>query len=94
MTLFCFKDMTDTGSYPDSGQLSQLRQLRVELERLHTSGQLDPYTLYVYGVVLRKLALHDLALTVLCESIQGRGNFFMNENTIPPLHLLVFVLKY
>ena len=63
--------MTDTGSYPDSGQLAQLRQLRVELERLHTSGQLDPYTLYVYGVVLRKLALHDLALPVLCESIQG-----------------------
>jgi len=65
------EDMTDTGSCPDNGQLVQLRQLRVELEQLHKEGQLDPYTLYVYGVVLRKLALHDLALPVLCQSIQG-----------------------
>jgi hypothetical protein len=63
--------MTDTGSYPDSGQLAQLRQLRVELEQLHSRNELDAYTLYVYGVVLRKLALHHLALPVLCQSIQG-----------------------
>jgi hypothetical protein len=73
--------MTDTGSCPDSGQLSQLRQLRVELEQLHSAGELDPYTLYVYGVVLRKLALHDLALPILCQSIQGES--LTNWLTVP-----------
>jgi anaphase-promoting complex subunit 8 len=63
-------DMTDTSNSPDTIQLPKLRQLRVELEKLYATKDLDAYTLYIYGVVLRKLSLVDLAVPVLCESIQ------------------------
>ena len=64
-------DLTDSVVSPDSAQLSQLRQLRVELQQLHADGQLDAYGLYVYGVVLRKLSLPELATPVLCEAVAG-----------------------
>merc|ERR1719402_544759 len=64
-------DLTDSVVSPDSTQLSQLRQLRVELQQLHADGQLDAYGLYVYGIVLRKLSLPDLATPVLCEAVAG-----------------------
>jgi len=63
-------DMTETSNSPDSTQLTTLRQLRTELEKLDKIEELDAYNLYVYGVVLRKLALIDLAVPVLCRSIQ------------------------
>jgi len=63
-------DLTDTVVSPDCAQLAQLRQLRTELEQLEASEQLDAYGLYVYGVVLRKLSLPDLAVPVLCNSIR------------------------
>merc|ERR1719334_2017681 len=63
-------DLTDTVVSPDCAQLAQLRQLRTELEQLEASDQLDAYGLYVYGVVLRKLSLPDLAVPVLCNSIR------------------------
>jgi len=64
-------DLVDTVVSPDSAQLSQLKQLRVELEQLHSSSSLDAYSLYVYGIVLRKLSLPDLAVPVLCASIRA-----------------------
>ena len=64
-------DLTDSVVSPDSAQLSQLRQLRVELQQLHADGHLDAYGLYVYGIVLRKLSLPDLATPVLCEAVRG-----------------------
>merc|ERR1719427_1156446 len=64
-------DLTDSVVSPDSAQLSQLRQLRVELQQLHSDGQLDAFGLYVYGVVLRKLSLSELATPVLCEAVAG-----------------------
>ena len=64
-------DLTDSVVSPDSAQLSQLRQLRVELQQLQADGQLDAYGLYVYGVVLRKLSLPELATPVLCEAVAG-----------------------
>merc|ERR1719334_454241 len=64
-------DLTDTVVSPDCAQLAQLRQLRTELEQLEASDQLDAYGLYVYGVVLRKLSLPDLAMPVLCASIKA-----------------------
>ena len=33
---------------------------------------IDAYNLYVYGVVLRKLNLSDLAVPILCESIKRK----------------------
>ena len=64
-------DLVDTVASPDTTQLASLKQLRQELEQLQLSHQLDGYCLYVYGVVLRKLSLTDLAIPVLCDSIRA-----------------------
>jgi len=64
-------DLVDTVVSPDSAQLSHLKQLRVELEKLYASNSLDAYCLYVYGIVLRKLSLPELAVPVLCSSIRS-----------------------
>lgn len=63
-------DMTEISNTPDDIQLTKLRQLRAEMEKLHAKKELDAYNLYVYGVVLRKLNLSDLAIPILCESIK------------------------
>ena len=65
-------DLVDTVSSPDHTQLSALKQLRQEMEQLQLSGQLDGYGLFVYGVVLRKLHLPELAITALCEAVRLR----------------------
>ncbi|KAG7321135.1 hypothetical protein KOW79_015550 [Hemibagrus wyckioides] len=45
-----------------------LRELRVELSKKHTAGELDGFTLYLYGVVLRKLDLMKEAVDVFVEA--------------------------
>uniref|UniRef100_A0A8C4NE93 Cyclosome subunit 8 n=1 Tax=Eptatretus burgeri TaxID=7764 RepID=A0A8C4NE93_EPTBU len=54
------------------GQLTNeaLRLLRVGLSKKHQKKELDGYCLYVYGVVLRKLDLHQEAIDVLAEAAQ------------------------
>ena len=64
-------DLVDTVTSPDTAQLSALKQLRQEMEKLQLSEQLDGYGLYVYGVVLRRLHLPELAIAVLCESVRA-----------------------
>ena len=64
-------DLVDTVTSPDTAQLSALKQLRQEMEKLQLSEQLDGYGLYVYGVVLRRLHLPELAIPVLCESVRA-----------------------
>uniref|UniRef100_A0A7N8XRZ5 CDC23 (cell division cycle 23, yeast, homolog) n=1 Tax=Mastacembelus armatus TaxID=205130 RepID=A0A7N8XRZ5_9TELE len=48
-----------------------LRELRVELSKKHTAGELDGFTLYLYGVVLRKLDLLKEAVDVFVEAIHA-----------------------
>ncbi|KAJ8276331.1 hypothetical protein COCON_G00080830 [Conger conger] len=45
-----------------------LRELRVELSKKHQAGELDGFTLYLYGVVLRKLDLLKEAVDVFVEA--------------------------
>jgi len=63
-------DLVDTVTSPDNLQLSALKQLRQEMEQLQLGQQLDGYGLYVYGVVLRRLSLTDLAIPVLVDSVR------------------------
>ena len=78
---------------PDSAQLAQLRQLRTELEELEVGGRLDAYCLYVYGVVLRKLSLPELAVPVLCSSIRCRNKSLSDYFTLNNWHIDVSVPK-
>jgi len=63
-------DMTENSNDPDENQLTVLRRIRTELERLHQREELDAYLLYIYGVVLRKLSISELAVTILLQSIK------------------------
>ena len=60
----------DTVTSPDNMQLSAVKQLRQEMKPLQLSGQLDGYGLFVYGVVLRRLHLHELTIPALCKAPQ------------------------
>eukprot|EP00088_Acartia_fossae_P022234 TRINITY_DN2348_c0_g1_i15.p1 TRINITY_DN2348_c0_g1~~TRINITY_DN2348_c0_g1_i15.p1 ORF type:complete len:612 (-),score=157.17 TRINITY_DN2348_c0_g1_i15:648-2453(-) len=62
-------DMAENSNNPDQNQLSVLRQIRAEMEKLHQKQELDSYLLYIYGVVLRKLSISDLAIQMLIQSI-------------------------
>jgi len=62
-------DMAENSNNPDQNQLTVLRQIRSELEKLHSKEDLDAYNLYIYGVVLKKLSISDLATKVLLQSI-------------------------
>ena len=72
----------DTVTSPDNMQLSAVKQLRQEMKPLQLSGQLDGYGLFVYGVVLRRLHLPELAIPALCLqgaasiSVRGRGDHY------------------
>jgi len=64
-------DLVDTVVSPDTAQLAALKQLRTELERERKAGSLDGFGLYVFGIVLRKLSLCELAVSVLCEAVRA-----------------------
>lgn len=61
---------TDKTILHESGYYRDLYDLMVTLRSLHAKQQLDGYCLYLYGVVLRKLDLGDLAAKVFVESIK------------------------
>lgn len=63
-------NMTDKAVLLESGHYRNLSDLMVTLRSLHAKQQLDGYCLYLYGVVLRKLDLRELAVKVLVESIK------------------------
>ena len=82
----------DTVTSPDNMQLSAVKQLRQEMKPLQLSGQLDGYGLFVYGVVLRRLHLPELAIPALCLqgaasiSVRGRGDQVL-------IHIYLVLLK-
>jgi len=48
-----------------------LKDLRADLQKLHESGEnIDGYTLYLYGVVLKKLGLNEEAKAILLKSVR------------------------
>jgi len=63
--------LTPAGS-AESGpqQAKYLKHLKAELQKLHENKELDGYTLYLYGIVLKKMLLMDQAKEVLLESIR------------------------
>lgn len=63
-------NMTDKAVLLESGHYRNLSDLMVTLRSLHSKQQLDGYCLYLYGVVLRKLDLKELAVKVFVESIK------------------------
>jgi anaphase-promoting complex subunit 8 len=52
--------------------LDCLQSLRNELAAKHFKGQLDAYSLYVYGIVLSKLKLGEEAGNMFVEAVKRR----------------------
>lgn len=48
---------------------SQLQSLYSELRSNHLAGKLDGFCLYLYGMVLKRLDLHSIAIQVLVEAV-------------------------
>lgn len=64
-------NMTDMSNLSESGQTRDQSDLLVTLKRLHGQRKLDGYCLYLYGIVLKKLDLKEMAVTVLVEAINA-----------------------
>ncbi|KAJ0970665.1 hypothetical protein J5N97_018624 [Dioscorea zingiberensis] len=50
---------------------AELASLERELSTLHRTGSLDPFGLYLYGIVLKEKGCENLAITVLVESVNS-----------------------
>lgn len=64
-------NMTDMANLSESGQSRDQSDLLMTLKRLHGQRKLDGYCLYLYGIVLKKLDLKEMAVTVLVEAINA-----------------------
>lgn len=63
-------NMQDTVTSVDIQQNTYLKNLRAELQKLHENKELDGYTTYLYGIVLKRMSLMDQAKEVLLESVK------------------------
>ena len=62
-------NMPDTTSLSGNTHLKDLSELLSALKEEYNQKKLDGYGLYLYGVVLKKLDLNQLAITVFLESV-------------------------
>lgn len=62
-------NMTDNTTLYSSNQYKDLSELLSILKTEHSKRTLDGYLLYLYGIILRKMDLNQLAITVFLESI-------------------------
>lgn len=78
-------NMTDKANLIESGHCRDLSDLMVTLRNLYSKRKLDGYCLYLYGIVLKKLDLKDLAVTVLIESINAVPTLWCSYLELIPL---------
>lgn len=78
-------NMTDKANLTESGHFRDLSDLMVTLRNLYSKRKLDGYCLYLYGVVLKKLDLKELAVSVLIESINAVPTLWCSYLELIPL---------
>ncbi|XP_045189720.2 cell division cycle protein 23 homolog [Mercenaria mercenaria] len=61
---------SDSIGPPDHLENEHLKTLRIELSKKYANRELDGYSLYLYGVILKKLDLLKDAIEILVESLQ------------------------
>ncbi|KAF6201127.1 hypothetical protein GE061_005574 [Apolygus lucorum] len=62
-------NLTELFSGPEPKTSGELQQLCKELRELHVKRSMDPYSMYLFGVVLKRLDLLDEARSVLAEAV-------------------------
>lgn len=78
-------NLTDTDRINQTGCISKLEELMTILKEQYREQTMDGYLLYLYGVVLKKLYLNDLAITVLLESIHAEPLLWSSWVELLPL---------
>lgn len=78
-------NMTDMANLAESEQFKDLTDLLATLKSLHAQRKLDGYCLYLYGIVLKKLDLKDLAVPVLVESLHAAPLLWSSWLELMPL---------
>lgn len=78
-------NVTDKSNLVDSGQYRDLSEIMVTLRNLHSKQKLDGYLLYLYGVVLKKLDLKELAVSIFIESINAVPTLWCSYLELIPL---------
>lgn len=64
-------NMSDVNNIKDPTKNQPLKDLYTEIKQDYQEKALDGYSLYLYGVVLKKLDLHAQAIEILVESINA-----------------------
>lgn len=78
-------NLTDTSHMNQTGCVKELGELLTILKGKYSQRSMDAYLLYLYGVVLKKLDLNDLAITVLLESVTAEPVLWSSWLELVPL---------
>lgn len=78
-------NMTDKANLVESGHYRDLSDLMITLRNLYAKRKLDGYCLYLYGVVLKKLDLKEMAVNIFVESINAVPTLWCSYLELIPL---------
>lgn len=78
-------NLADTSHMNQVGCIKELGELLTVLKAKYSQRSMDAYLLYLYGVVLKKLDLNDLAITVLLESVNAEPTLWSSWVELVPL---------
>lgn len=78
-------NLADTSHMNQTGCIKELSELLTILKAKYSQRSMDAYLLYLYGVVLKKLDLNDLAITVLLESVHAEPVLWSSWVELVPL---------
>lgn len=78
-------NMTDSANLSQTGNVKDLSELLSTLKSLYATGTMDGYMLYLYGIVLKKLDLIDLAISILVESVHSTPTLWCSWIELAPL---------
>lgn len=78
-------NLTDEANLTETSQLTDLNDVYTKLKTLHAQRKLDAYHLYLYGVLLKKLDLKELAIPILVESVTTAPMLWCSWLELAPL---------
>lgn len=78
-------NLTDSANLNQSRNLKDLSDFLATLKALYAQRVMDGYMLYLYGVVLKKLDLTEMAITIFLESIHAAPTLWSSWIELAPL---------
>ncbi|XP_035792657.1 cell division cycle protein 23 homolog [Anopheles albimanus] len=78
-------NMTDSSVVSTTKHVKDFADLLTTLRTEHSQKQLDGYCLYLYGVILKKLDLNDMAIQVFVEAVNAEPTLWSAWIELAPL---------